>query len=202
MQWKLKFMSNLLDVNKIAYYIDMIKEFLSDHNWHCLKKYDSFSVWNLKNNPTFKTDIRLPINSNNEYADDIDLIEEAINKLAILFNSNFEFILQSIINKQPITSFSKISFRVISNDVKEGNIPLDEGINLISNVKNFIENIAKATETRKTSFPSYKSKNIIDFMGSIQLGQTEIGSYVVNLHYPIQTIRTFDSINNIQNIFL
>jgi hypothetical protein len=183
MQWKVKFMSNLLDVNKIAYYIDMIKEFLSDHNWHCLKKYDSFSVWNLKNNPTFKTDIRLPINSNNEYADDIDLIEEAI-------------------NKQPITSFSKISFRVISNDVKEGNIPLDEGINLISNVKNFIENIAKATETRKTSFPSYKSKNIIDFMGSIQLGQTEIGSYVVNLHYPIQTIRTFDSINNIQNIFL
>lgn len=194
-------MSKLLDVNKIAYYIDMIEEFLLDHNWHCLKEYDSFSVWNLKNNPTFKTDIRLPINSNNEYADDIDLIEEAINKLAILFNSNFEFVLQSIINKKPITSFSKISFRVISNDVKKGNIPLDEGINLISSVKKFIENIAKATETRKTSFSSYKSKNIMDFMGSIQLGQTEIGSYVVNLHYPIQTIRSFDSVNNIQQSF-
>lgn len=194
-------MSKLLDVNKIAYYIEMIEKFLSDHDWHRLKEYDTFSVWNLKENPTFKTDIRLPINSNNEYVDDIDLIEEAINKLAIIFNSNFEFILQSIINKQPINSVSKISFRVISDDVKKGNIPLDEGIDLITNVKKFIENIAKATETKKTRFTSYKSKDIIDFMGTIQLGQTEIGSYLVNLHYPISQTDTLDNINKVEQSF-
>lgn len=177
-------MSKLLDINHIAHIIPMMKDFLSYHDWHCLKEYSSFSVWNLKDNPTFKTDIRLPIKLSNEYADDLYLIEESINKLAVFFNSNPEFILQSIINKQPITNLSKISFRVIGDDVKKGKILLDEGINLIINVKKFVENIAKSTENKKPSFSNYKSKNVNDFLNSIQLGQTEIGSYIVNLHYP------------------
>lgn len=194
-------MSKLLDINKIAYYKQMIEKFLSDHDWHLLKKYDTFSVWNLKENPTFKTDIRLPIDYNNEYADNIDFIEEAINKLAIIFNSNFESIWQSIINEQTIDRVSKVSFRVISEDVKKGNIPLNEAINLIKNVKYFIENMAKATESKRASFTKYKSKDIIDFMESVQLGQTEIGSYIVNLYYPISQTDTFYNLNKVEQSF-
>ncbi len=79
-----------------------------------------------------------------------------------------------------------IKVRVIHEDVKEGSIPLNDGVLLFEKAKELMVSAVKSTYSKRKYFGGGKpSDEIFDFLQKMRLGQTEHGSYVVNLIAPI-----------------
>lgn len=79
-----------------------------------------------------------------------------------------------------------IKVRVVHEDVKEGSIPLNDGVLLFEKAKDLIVSAVKSTFSKRKYFSGGKlSDDIANFLKNMRLGQTEHGSYVVNLIAPI-----------------
>ncbi len=79
-----------------------------------------------------------------------------------------------------------IKIRVIHDDVKGGSIPLNDGVLLFEKAEELLVSVVKSTYNKRKYFSSGKiTEDISDFLENMRLGQTEHGSYVVNLIAPI-----------------
>lgn len=78
-------------------------------------------------------------------------------------------------------AYDQFSFRVVHSDVRDGTIPLNDGIDLTRNARDLISAAANAALSKKRSFSGRQPLEVIDFIKSTRLGQTEHGSYVVNI---------------------
>ncbi|MEW8305082.1 MAG: hypothetical protein AB2724_18930 [Candidatus Thiodiazotropha sp.] len=79
-----------------------------------------------------------------------------------------------------------IKVRVIHDDVKEGSIPLNDGVLLFEKAKDLMVSAVKSTYSKRKYFGGGKlADEIVNFLDKMRLGQTEHGSYVVNLIAPI-----------------
>lgn len=79
-----------------------------------------------------------------------------------------------------------IKVRVVHEDVKEGSIPLNDGVLLFEKSKELIVSSVRSTFSKRKYFGGGKlADDITGFIGNMKLGQTEHGSYVVNLIAPI-----------------
>jgi hypothetical protein len=79
-----------------------------------------------------------------------------------------------------------IKVRVIHEDVKEGSIPLNDGVLLFEKAKELMVSAVKSTYSKRKYFGGGKlADEIVNFLEKMRLGQTEHGSYVVNLIAPI-----------------
>lgn len=79
-----------------------------------------------------------------------------------------------------------ISLRVIHDDVANGEIPFSDGILLFNKAKELM--LSAARSAIKPQREKYSGKNpepVEHFFNSLKLGQTEVGSYVLNLVAPI-----------------
>ena len=180
-------MSILAKIN-LQTFIPLFEEFLTKQGWVRLKQLEAFSIWNIKENPSFDTDIRLLNLKTESYIDDIEFTENAIKKLAHYFSSSAELIIQAILNKSNIIKQGKISFRVIANDVIDGKIAFKDGIELLKSSRAFIENFARSAQKKKAVFHGKKTADVITFMDEVKLGQTQQGSYIVNVYYPVEQL--------------
>lgn len=80
-----------------------------------------------------------------------------------------------------------IRVRVIHDDVEGGTIPLSDGVLLIKKAKELLLSAAKSTFSKKKYFASGAlSEELVRFVDQLRLGQTERGSYIVNLLAPIE----------------
>lgn len=79
-----------------------------------------------------------------------------------------------------------IKVRVMHEDVKEGSIPLNDGVMLFEKAKDLMVSAVKSTYSKRKYFGGGKlADEIVNFLEKMRLGQTEYGSYVVNLIAPI-----------------
>lgn len=79
-----------------------------------------------------------------------------------------------------------VRIRVIHEDVENGSIPLNDGILLFEKAKDLVTSAVKSTFSKKKYFSGGKlPEETSEFLNSMRLGQTEHGSYVVNLIAPI-----------------
>lgn len=79
-----------------------------------------------------------------------------------------------------------IKIRVLHEDVKEGSIPLNDGVLLFEKAKELIVSAVKSTFNKRKYFGGGKmADDVADLINSIRLGQTEHSSYVVNMIAPI-----------------
>ncbi|HHW7450534.1 hypothetical protein IXK22_11985 [Pasteurella multocida] len=178
-------MSILAEIN-LQTFIPLFEEFLTKRGWVRLKQLETFSIWNIKENPSFDTDIRLLNPKTEPYVDDIEFTEAAIKKLARYFSSSVELITQAILDESNIVKQGKISFRVIANDVIDGKIAFQDGIELLKSSRSFIENFARSAQKKRAIFNGKKTTDVTAFMNEVKLGQTQQGSYIVNVYYPIE----------------
>jgi len=79
-----------------------------------------------------------------------------------------------------------IRVRVVHEDVVNGTIPLEDGVLLIEKVCELISSATLSTLSRKKYFSGNRPQEAVDFIGKARLGQTEVGSYVVNVVLPIE----------------
>jgi len=79
-----------------------------------------------------------------------------------------------------------IKIRVIHDDVEGGSIPLNDGVLLFEKAKELLVSVVKSTYKKSKYFSGGKlTEDITEYLESMRLGQTEHGSYVVNLIAPI-----------------
>ncbi|MDZ4290993.1 MAG: hypothetical protein U1C47_03620 [Hydrogenophaga sp.] len=78
-----------------------------------------------------------------------------------------------------------VSVRVVYGDVEDGSIPLDEGVELNEHARDMMLAAAMSTVQRKRLFLGSRPDLANTYMKTLRLGQTSIGSYVVNVIAPI-----------------
>lgn len=78
-----------------------------------------------------------------------------------------------------------IKIKVVHSDVAEGTIPIDDGVLLIEKSRDLLAASTFSTFTKKAYFNGQRSDIVQSFIKQLRLGQTEIGSFVVNIHAPI-----------------
>lgn len=79
-----------------------------------------------------------------------------------------------------------ISVRVIHRDTEDGTIPINDGVLLISKAKDMLSAAAQAVYAKRRHFSGPTPKDARNFLDTLLLGQTEIGSYVVHIIVPNQ----------------
>jgi hypothetical protein len=86
-----------------------------------------------------------------------------------------------------------ISVRVIHDDTLDGTIPINDGVLLIAKAKELLSAAAHSVYSKRRQFAGATPKEARAYLETLMLGQTEIGSYVVNVIAPTQTVTAVDT---------
>ncbi|WP_153065380.1 hypothetical protein [Xanthomonas arboricola] len=79
-----------------------------------------------------------------------------------------------------------ITIRVVHEDTRDGTIPINDGVLLVSKAKELLSAAAQAVYSKRRHFSGRTPKIAREYLDTLLLGQTEIGSYVVNVILPQQ----------------
>lgn len=83
-----------------------------------------------------------------------------------------------------------ITIRVIHDDTTDGTIPINDGVLLIAKAKELVSAAARSLYAKRKQFTRGAPKEAKEYLDTLLLGQTEVGSYVVNVIAPVQTLVT------------
>jgi hypothetical protein len=82
-----------------------------------------------------------------------------------------------------------IKIRVVHDDVGDGSIPINDGVLLFDKARELLTSVVKATFTKRSYFGGGGvSAEITEYLDTLRFGQTEVGSYVVNLIAPVEQL--------------
>ncbi|TOO51119.1 hypothetical protein CGH34_25850, partial [Vibrio parahaemolyticus] len=78
-----------------------------------------------------------------------------------------------------------VKIRVVHSDVEEGTIPIEDGVLLIEKSRDLLAATTLSTFSKKAYFTGQRNTEAQNFIKQLRLGQTEVGSFIVNLIAPI-----------------
>ncbi|WDE08809.1 hypothetical protein SG34_033490 [Thalassomonas viridans] len=81
-----------------------------------------------------------------------------------------------------------VKIRVVHSDVEEGTIPIEDGVLLIEKSRDLLAATTLSTFCKKAYFTGQRNAEAQSFIKQLRLGQTEVGSFIVNLIAPIPEI--------------
>lgn len=85
-----------------------------------------------------------------------------------------------------------ITVRVIHDDTSDGTIPINDGVLLIAKAKELLSAAAQSVFSKRKQFTGPAPKEAKHYLDTLKLGQTEVGSYVVNVIAPNQPVINID----------
>lgn len=88
---------------------------------------------------------------------------------------------------QELSTFfcDQVSIRVIADDVEGGTIPLVDGVKLNEKGRDLMVAAVLSTVSKRRNFSGTRPAEATVYLSGLRLGQTEIGSYVVNIITPV-----------------
>ena len=154
----------------------LIIEFLIKNQWQKIDQWEKpVSIWQANNHE--QTQILLP--ESNEFKDYATSLWRALNEIAEVSQISLPNLIETVSGK------NVLKIRVIGEDVKKGHIPLADGKKLFSGIADLVENtVHKAIKQLGKPRHTTRQAIIQDYLSKIELGQTEIGSYAVNVITP------------------
>lgn len=78
-----------------------------------------------------------------------------------------------------------IKIRVVHDDVEGGSIPINDGVLLFQKTKELLSSIVRSTFNKRRCFEGGMSQENQELIQTFRFGQTEIGSYVINIILPL-----------------
>ncbi|MHA6882916.1 hypothetical protein [Ralstonia pseudosolanacearum] len=81
-----------------------------------------------------------------------------------------------------------ITIRVVHDDTNDGTIPINDGVLLIAKARDLLSAAARSLYAKRKQFTRGAPKEATEYLETLLLGQTEVGSYVVNVIAPVQTV--------------
>jgi hypothetical protein len=160
---------------------DLLKSYLESENW--IKDGDisnQANIWHRDNDESYTHEVIQPIDSNIRSYE--QRLIEAIKSIAEFENRGFSSVVDDMTN----FSSDLVKVRVIHPDVEGGTIPLEDGVLLIQRSRDLLIASTLSTFKKQKVFNGSRSQDVQNFLGKLKLGQTEIGSFVVNLISPIE----------------
>lgn len=162
-------------------------KYLISNGWSIsLKKDGLFAIWESCEHPDYE--ILQPLNSkasdfNRRVIDLVDVLSTTQNKSVDDVNSELNEISDDVIR-----------IRVIHNDVDNGTIPFNDGVDLFVKTKELLSSAARSLVKAQKGFYGGKSPDIVsNYFDSLKLSQTEIGSYILKVASPIHLQETEQS---------
>lgn len=170
----------------------LVIKFLEQKNWQLIDKWvKPVSVWQAPN--TEKTQILLPENS--AYKDYSVVLWRALNEIAQTEHISLSNLIETVSGKDVL------KIRIIADDVAKGHIPLVDGQKLFTGITELLQNTVEKAVKQFDNLNSISKREFTqNYLNQIELGQTEVGSYAVNIITPnIQPLQQNDLFTN-QNI--
>jgi hypothetical protein len=155
-----------------------LRAFAVAEGWRATEKFGTTSEVYLKESGELSTEIILPVVQ--EIADYATVVARLVHIFARELGRDELAIFKDL------TQADRDVIRIRATEANDdGSIPLDSGVDLVSNARNLLSSAAcAATEPRKT-YHLGKMQKANKYMDRIKLGQTEIGSFVVTLLAPV-----------------
>lgn len=160
---------------------DQVEAYLNDTGWRRDGEIGNrASIWHRPEEDFKDYEVVLP--RNQRAPDFLGRIADVMNVLA-----DFEKREASEIARASAGYFADyIRVRVIHQDVEDGTIPLHDGVLLNQRARDVIAAGTLSTSAKRKQFIGKRPPDVQEFLESLRLGQTEIGSYIVNIIAPIK----------------
>lgn len=140
---------------------------------------DKAKVWHRPEEKNFDLEILQPVNEG--LKDYSQRLYEAIHNLSEYENRSP----LKVINDLKNFDSDIVKIRVISPDVDGGAIPIDDGVLLFEKAKELLASSTLSTFKKKRFFSGSWPAVVKEFMNTLRFGQTERGSYIVNVIAPV-----------------
>jgi hypothetical protein len=135
-----------------------------------------YGVWTRQDGDGQSYEIAIPLS--NESPDFIQRVAEALATLESIEKRGQ----QEIYRDLQTTSSDVIRLRIGNGELASGDIPFEEGAQVIERAKELLVSAACAAVQPKKVIPKRKPDQALEYMRKLRLGQTERGSYVVTIH--------------------
>ncbi len=133
------------------------------------------SIWSLGNGSEGEYEILLPLRR--DFRDFVNRISEALQTLEVAEQRSQLEILQEL----GTASADIVRVRVNPSDAANGSIPLDNGVDLFQRARQMMLAAACAAVEPRSQYQTRKPNKATKYLSKVHVGQTERGSYVVNL---------------------
>jgi hypothetical protein len=168
-----------------------IKKFIDEYNysqfasfvtllgWSKDSEYgEIFTVWHKSQDEHDENEIVLP--KTREIKKLEQTLIDALSNMSAYYKKDIDEIINEYLNKKN----DKLKFQIKSEMTKNGLIPLSEGVRLIENSKELIVSSVMATRRKKKNYIGQRPDFINELLDKVEMGQTEEGSYIINLFVP------------------
>lgn len=161
--------------------IDLIifKQFLLNNKWRIHSRIKNI-VSIFHSDEYIDQEIVIPENKNIKGY--FDLMSSAVGKLQDSYGKNFEKIINAI---NGITE-DLVKISVSHDDIKNGTIFLDDGVRLVNGARELMLSAVNSTIQKKRLYIGKMIEEASDYVEHLRLGQTEVGSYIVNVYSEIR----------------
>jgi hypothetical protein len=161
--------------------VSNLKNYLINRGW-ALERFGREEVLKFKSPQPLQGEnyLEVLIPSKEQLFDYEQIVESAIESISAYEKQNFDDVLSQIL------SFGDtLKFQISTPKTKMGYIPMTDGINLYNSVSDLIVYSACAELTLKKSFPR-KFAGAIDLIEKCQIGQSQYGSFIANIHCQLE----------------
>lgn len=154
--------------------------YLRAHHWVLDEHYeDRESFWTQEDGPNSETELLLPLRI--DFRDYALRVSDALETLEIVERRPRNYILKDIMT----AIFDVVRVRVDSPNSRDGSLILDAGIILFDNTRKMVTSAARATYEKRAQFIANMPDQVSDYLRKVRIGQTERGSYIVNILSPV-----------------
>ncbi|MFM0287927.1 hypothetical protein [Paraburkholderia megapolitana] len=158
---------------------DQLRAYLERNQWFEDGKIRNVAtIWHRQNNED--AEIVLPLSYVKDYW---QRMRDALSSIA----SFEERAVPEVLNDVKRLFASVITIRVVHDDTNDGTIPINDGVLLIEKARDLLSAAARSLYAKRKQFTRGAPKQAKEYLETLLLGQTEIGSYVVNVIAPVQT---------------
>jgi len=153
--------------------------FLIKYGWINDGKYNEiFTIWHRPEEQNVNYELIVPEENDIKYFS--LTIEELLSVLSDFYGKT---------NSQIIDDFNnliqdKVKYSIKSDTTKNGLILLNDGIRLLDHTKEMLASTLMAVNKKKKNYIGQRFESVNDILENIELGQTEEGSFVINIYIP------------------
>lgn len=153
--------------------------YLRAHNWVLDEHYeDRESFWIQGHGRNSETELLLPLRV--DFRDYALRVSDALETLEIVEGRPRNDILKDIMT----AIFDVVRVRVENPNSRDGSLSLDAGVLLFDNTRKMVTSAARATYEKRAQFIANMPDQVSDYLRKVRVGQTERGSYIVNILSP------------------
>ncbi|WP_203009207.1 hypothetical protein [Pseudomonas paraversuta] len=162
-----------------------MESYMLSHGWFRDGDFKGLaSIWHRSSPDQADAEILLPSSATSK--DFADRMVDAVISMSI-----FEVRSPITVLKEVMGYFSDlVRIRVFHDDVDAGTIPINDGVLLNIRARDLMASAVMSTAFKRRHFMGKRSPEVKAYIDSLRLGQTEVGSYIVNIIAPTGPIQS------------